>query len=152
MRETIEQYAELLFRICLIQLCNEHDAEDALQEIFLRYMTKSPAFADATHEKAWLIKVAVNLWRDMNRFKARHRHVNINDLNDYVNNDESLGILEILMTIPLKYKSVVHLFYIERYDVKGVSDILGISAAAVKKRLQRAREWLKLEYEKEWEI
>jgi RNA polymerase sigma-70 factor (ECF subfamily) len=54
----VEKYSQMLFRICYSILNNKHDAEDALQETFLRYMLKAPLFKDSEHEKAWLIKVA----------------------------------------------------------------------------------------------
>ena len=61
----VEKYGDMLFRICFSILLNEADAEDALQETFIRYMTKAPLFSDSDHEKAWLIKVATNLCKNM---------------------------------------------------------------------------------------
>jgi len=146
----IEDYSNMLFKICIVMLCSEYDAEEAVQETFLRYMTKAPAFNGAEHEKAWLIRVATNICRDMRRFRFRHQHLNIDDLDDYYKTEENSGILEAVMKLPQDYKIVIMLFYIEGYNVEGISRITGISASAVKKRLQRGREKLRLDYRKEY--
>lgn len=54
----VDTYGNMLFRLCLVILCNEADAEDAVQDTFFKYLSKSPTFNDYNHEKAWLIKVA----------------------------------------------------------------------------------------------
>ena len=66
----LQQYGNSLFRFCLFTLKNESDAEDVIQETFIKYLQKAPAFADAEHEKAWLFKVASNLCLDLLRKQA----------------------------------------------------------------------------------
>ncbi|MHB1454884.1 MAG: RNA polymerase sigma factor [Saccharofermentanales bacterium] len=149
-RRAVEDYSNMLFKICIVMLCNEYDAEEAVQETFLRYMTKAPAFNGAEHEKAWLIRVATNICRDMQRFRVRHQHLNIDDLYDYYRTEENSGILEAVMKLPQDYKIVIMLFYIEGYNVDGISQITGASVSAVKKRLQRGREKLRLDYRKDY--
>ena len=136
----------MIFRVCLVILCNEADAKDATQETFLKYITKAPSFNDSEHQKAWLIRVATNICKDMCRFKKRHTHVNIDELSDYYQMPESAGILEDVLSLPPKYKVVIYMYYIEGYDVTNIASIVGISVSATKKRLQRGREMLKLEY------
>ena len=48
----IERYGDLLYRTAYVQVGNQHDTQDILQEVFIRYIEKSPAFADEEHEKA----------------------------------------------------------------------------------------------------
>lgn len=147
--EVIEEYSNMLFKICLVITCNSYDAEDAMQETFIRYINKSPTFNDKEHEKAWLIRVATNICKDMCRFKANHKHVNIDDLEGYYKNDENGITLVTIMQLPTKYKIVLILHYIEGYKVNEIASIVGCSPSAVKKRLQRGRELLKYEYGKE---
>ena len=66
----IQIYGNMLFRLCLITLGNASDAEDAVQETFIKYFQKAPAFECAEHEKAWLITVATNKCKDILRFKS----------------------------------------------------------------------------------
>jgi len=130
-------------------LCNEHDAEDALQEAFIKYISKAPLFNDKEHQKAWLIRVASNICKDMKRFSLRHNHINIDELSDYYSSDTNADILESVLVLPQKYKLIILLYYVDGYDVESISRITDISVSAVKKRLQRGREMLKLEYGRE---
>ena len=71
-REAVDEYGNMLYRLCLVMLRNTADAEDAVQETFIKYMLSSPPFNDDEHEKAWLITVASNKCRDMLRSWKRH--------------------------------------------------------------------------------
>ena len=145
----IKLYSNMLFKLCIVMLCNEQDAEDAMQDTFMKYMSKAPVFNGAEHQKAWLIRVATNICNDMGRFRLRHNHANIDDLSDYYESEETAEVLEAVLRLPKKYKAAIHLHYVEGYDVRSIAEIAGISVAAAKKRLQRGREMLKLEYGKE---
>ena len=149
--DVIHEYSDMLFRICLVMLCKEQDAEDALQETFLRYILKAPVFTAVEHQKAWLIRVAKNVCNDIGRYRKRHNHINIDDLTHYSASVETTGILETVLSLPNKHKLIVVLHYVDGYDVKSIAELLGITISTAKKRLQRAREKLKLEYEKECE-
>lgn len=81
--EAVMQYGDMLFRICLVMLCNEQDARDAVQDTFCRYMEHTPKFHDKEHEKAWLIRVAANRCRDMHRKRLRHPEVEWKDAAQY---------------------------------------------------------------------
>lgn len=143
----IEQYANMLFRMCFVILRQEQDAQDVLQETFIKYMEKAPAFENEQHEKAWLIKVASNLCKDLLRFKKRNFYVNMEELEQYCREPEEAEVLKEVMLLPTKYKAVMHLYYIEGYKADEIARILGISESAVKKRMQRGREMLKLRLE-----
>ena len=66
--DAVEKYGDVLFRIAFVMLKNKNDAEDAVQETMLKYLQKAPAFENAEHEKAWLIRVVTNQCKDINRF------------------------------------------------------------------------------------
>ncbi len=144
----VEKYSQMLFRICYGILCNKHDAEDALQETFLRYMTKAPLFKDSEHEKAWLIKVATNISKNMARFNQRHAVENLDELRNIGISDDDRDIFELIMRLPAKYKIVLDLYYIEGYKANEIADITNISPVAVRKRLQYGRKMLKFELER----
>ena len=142
--EMVTRYINMLFKICLVILGNEYDAQDAVQDTFYRYYYNEPEFSDEEHEKAWLIRVAVNISKDMRRFQNRHPKVYLEQIEDYHTSSEEKEILEELIRLPYKLKIVIYLHYIEGYQVKEIACMLHISQAAVKKRLQRGREQLKL--------
>lgn len=143
------RYHNMLFRICLVTLCNEADAQDAVQDTFCRYLEQKKKFADEEHEKAWLIRVAVNICRDIQRKKARHPQVTVESLSDYYETKEEGYVLEELMNLSEKLKTVIYLYYIEGYPIKEIGAMLNLSENAVKKRLQRGRESLKQRLGKE---
>ncbi len=144
----VEKYSQMLFRICYGILCNKHDAEDALQETFLRYMTKAPLFKDSEHEKAWLIKVATNISKNMARFNSKHAVENLDELRHIGISDDDRDIFELIMRLPAKYKIVLDLYYIEGYKANEIANITNTSPVAVRKRLQYGRKMLKLELER----
>jgi len=144
----VNTYSNTLFKLCFTILCNNADAEDAVEDTFLKYITKSPYFQDEEHTKAWLIRVATNTCKDMYRFNKKREHINFDDLFNYSKTEGSNEILEEVMNLPVKYKTVIHLFYIEGYKTDEISEILSTSSSAVRKRLQYAREKLKFQYEK----
>ncbi len=139
----VEQYSRMLFRICYGILDNKADAEDAVQETYLRYMTKAPQFRDSEHEKAWLIKVATNISKNMVRFNQRHATENLDELRDIGIGDDDRELFDLIMQLPAKYKIVLDLYYIEGYKANEIADITNSSPAAVRKQLQHGRKMLK---------
>lgn len=76
----VRKHSEMLYRICIVILGSEQDTQDAIQETFCKYLEKKTKFVDGEHEKAWLIKVATNHCRDIQRFRFRHPKVSIEEL------------------------------------------------------------------------
>ena len=149
-REAVEKYGDVLYRLCLIMLRNTADTEDAVQETFIRYIQKSPDFADNEHEKAWLITVATNKCKDMLRYRSRHFTESEELLNSCALEKEDSGILDALMELKDKYRIILTLHYIEGYKVEEIAELTGISPSAVKMRLSRGRKLLEEKYRKEY--
>ena len=144
----VDKYSNMIFRICYGVLCNRDDAEDALQDTFLKYLTKSPEFQDEEHEKAWLIRVATNISKNMSIVRYRRKTVDGAELVDMGVNHEDKYVFEAISELPVKLKIVMMLYYIEGYSVKEVSKIISVSEDAVRKRLQKGRELLKVKIER----
>lgn len=140
----IKTYGNLLYRTAYVLLGNSHDVQDVLQEVLIRYMEKSPVFGDEHHKKAWLLKVTANLCKDFLRFNKRHTYICIDELETVSSKQEQREILKEVLSLPAKSKAVFLLHYVEGYQLKEIAGILGISENAVKKRLQRGKEALKL--------
>lgn len=140
----INQYSNMLYKICFVIMGNKNDAEDALQETFFRFIRKPPDIKDKEHEKAWLIKVATNICRDMKRFQIRHTYMQLEDIADYLQDNKQKAILEEVLSLPRKQKEVIYLHYIEGYKINELANILRVSENVIKKRLQRGRMQLKL--------
>lgn len=144
--EAVSNYSNTLYKICIVMLCNEQDAQDAIQETFCRYLERKPDFTDSEHEKAWLIRVVTNICHDMLRFRSRHPKVSIDEIADSYATADDRTILMELSELPVKHRTVIYLHYVEGYQVREVAAILKISEHAVKKRLQRGREQLRLSW------
>lgn len=136
-------HGTMILRICLVILGNQHDAEDAVQETFLRFITEANNVNDLEHEKAWLIRTATNICKDMKRYLIRHNHINLDDLSDYLFRESDKELMESIILLPDKYKTVIHLHYMEGYKTEEVAAILKISPDTARKRLQYARQRLK---------
>ncbi|WP_409346223.1 RNA polymerase sigma factor [Paenibacillus sp. MBLB4367] len=141
------QYGSMLFKIAMVHLGNKSDAEEAVQEAFIKLLYKAPAFADTDHEKAWVIRVLVNICKNLTGSLWRKRVVRMEEIEAYCDSAEDAGLVESVLRLPFKYKAAIHLFYYEDYSVKQISEALRISESAVKMRLQRGREMLRLEME-----
>lgn len=141
----LQTYGDMLYRTAYLLLGNPHDVQDVLQEVLLRYMEKKPVFLSQDHEKAWLLRVASNCCKDCLRFRKRHSYIDLELLKDFLPAPEKQQFMQEVYALPAKYKTVLILFYFEGYSAKEIAEITRISESAVKKRLQRARETLKLE-------
>lgn len=139
-REVVTKYSDMLYKICIVILCNEQDVQDAIQETFCRYLEKKPGFRDEEHEKAWLIRVATNICRDMIRFRIRHPQISIDELENSLAVPEQKETLRELLELPVKQKTVIYLHYVEGYRIKEIANILKITEGAVKMRLRRGKE------------
>ena len=146
----ISQYGDMLYRLCLIMLKNESDAEDAIQETYIKYFQKAPLFESKEHQKAWLIRVATNKCRDTLRFRIRHPQINDEDIGKVISDSSDSGILEALTMVPEKFRLVLTLYYIEEYRIEDIANIIGRSSSAVKMRLQKGRKLLEEIYRKEY--
>ena len=139
-------YSSAVFRLAMVYLGRRADAEDTAQEVFLRLLYRAPAFADGEHEKRWLLQVTANLCRDQLRGFWRRRVTGLEDALPAAPTEE-LEALGAVLSLPEKYKLPIHLYYYEGYSVAEVAEILKLSQSAVKMRLKRGRELLKIELE-----
>ncbi len=140
----VNMHGTMIFRICLVLLGNQHEAEDAVQETFLRFMKKAHGVNDFEYEKAWLIRTATNICRDMKRYRIRHNHVNLDELSEYISRESDKDLMEAIMLLPDKFKTIIHLHYMEGYKTEEIAAILKIRPETARKRLQYARQKLKV--------
>lgn len=143
----IDQYADMVWRVCMCHLQNRADAEDVFQNVFLKYMLKGKAFEDEEHKKAWLLRVAINACKDCQRSFFRRNVVSMDALGDRIVElpEEHREVLEALRSLPAKYKDALYLHYYEGYTAAEIGEILGKKENTVYSLLSRGRELLKKE-------
>lgn len=138
----VTKYENTLFRAALAILGDVQEAEDAVQETYLRYLEKRPEFRDGEHEKAWLLTVTAN--RCKTTLRARKRHPAVELLDIYPAPDmDCRELMEAVLSLPAKQRSAVHLHYYEGYSTDEIAAILGQRPGTVRSHLSRAREALR---------
>ena len=147
----VREYGNSILRLCTVMTGNRDDADDALQECFLRYMEKAPDFSDAEHEKAWIIRVATNICKDILRQRKRRSFISLDEIRNLGTTEDNAQILGMLVSLEEKHRIIIHLHYVEGYKINEIASLLGITESAAKKRLQRSRDALRKIYEKEAE-
>ncbi len=145
----VAAYTTLLYRHCYMILTHTQDAQDAVQETFLRYMQKAPDFSDSEHEKAWLLAVATNLCRNQHRHRKRHPVVDRDALPEQGAQPPLHPLLDTLAQLPLVHRQALALHYVHGYKVREIAAMLGLSESAVKMRLKKGRELLEKLYKEE---
>ena len=133
----------MLLRLACTRLPSAADAEDAVQEVFLKLLDARPVFRDAEHEKAWLIRATLHRASDIRR-KAERRNIPLDALaQTAAPEDEGSALLSAVRALPKEYSAVIHLYYYEGYSIKEIAKLLGLPAGTVGVRLARGRERLR---------
>ncbi len=138
----IEKYHGTVFRAAYSYVKNREDAEDIVQEVFLRLYSKDMSFETDENAKAWLIRVSINLAKDTLKSAWLKGRTELSGDIPYENEKESV-MLDCIHRLKPDYCSVILLFYYEGYSVKEIADILKCSPSLVTTRLSRARKQLK---------
>ena len=142
LEELVTQYENTLFRAALAILGDVQEAEDAVQETYLRYLEKRPELRDENHEKAWLLKVTANRCKSVLRQRRRHPAVELLDVYPAPDNG-SRELVEAILALPANQRAAVHLFYYEGYSTEEIAGILGQRPGTVRSHLSRGREALR---------
>ena len=149
-RRVVEDYSPMLLRLAMTRSLSTADAEDAVQEVFLRMLTQLPRFRDGEHERAWLIRTTIHRASDL-RKAASNRTLPLEEAEVVAMPEEaeSSPILSAVQALPEKYSTVIHLYYYEGYTIKEIAKLLGLPTPTVGTRLSRGREKLRKLLEEE---
>lgn len=131
-----------IYKVALLYLGNKHDAEDVVQEVFMKYIDKAPSLHDAGYEKAWLITVAKNLCINHKKsFWQSHRE----ELKDDIipvqaeRYEEQIEVLEELKKLKGKYRVVIYLYYYEGFTAREIAKMISKNESTVQTWLARGR-------------
>lgn len=140
--ELARAYAPAIYRLAYARTGSRADAEDIMQEVFVRLLRARPDFSGPEHAKAWLLRVAANCANDWFRAPWRRREGPLTDSLPAPEHEDG-GVVEAVLALPAKYRTAVHLYYYEELSVAEIAKITGKSESAVKSRLFRARAMLR---------
>lgn len=138
----VETYSPMLLRLACTRLDDPADAEDVVQEVFLKLLTARPVFRDGEHEKAWLIRTTLHRASDLRRSAAR-RNVPLEEAAQAAAPQAGSELLAAVRALPEPYSAVIHLYYYEGYSIKEIAKLLGVPTPTVGTRLARGRERLR---------
>ena len=147
--KAVKTYSKSMLNAAYSLLGSVPDAEDAVQDAFVKYIQKAPAFKDADHEKAWLLRVTINISKNMLKSKGRKNLPVYEDIPYEQNNNE---VLQCVLSLEEKYRTIIHLYYYEDYSIKEIASILSLPRATVGTRLSRGRSILKTMLKGDFEL
>ena len=138
-------YGDMVYRLALVRTRSAADAEDVVQEVFLRCLKNNPTFESAEHQKAWLIKVTLNCSKSIRGSAFRRHSVPEDAAGELAANAEEPDstVYDAVMRLPEKYRTAIHLYYYESYSVKEIASVMRTTESTVKSWLHRARGMLK---------
>jgi len=142
--EVYERQAEMVYRVCFSYIKNTADAEDVTSQVFEKLLKHGLVFDSQEHEKAWLLRIAINLCK--NHLKSWRRNlVNIDDYEniEYADAFPNNDLLKIVFELPERYKDVIYLYYYEGYSTAEVAQILEKPQSTIRSHMREARILLK---------
>lgn len=153
--EVLNRYETMVYRLAYARTQNQEDAQDITQEVFLKYLRYQNEFHEEEHRKAWLLRVTSNTAKTLVTTAWKRKVASYDGWDEGTRIPEGMqqtdtfdavetgGILEVVATLPEKYRIVLHLFYFEELSIKEVSRVLQQKESTVKSLLRRARGMLK---------
>ena len=134
----LEEHGDHLLRLCTLYLGDRSQAEDAVQDAFLRCLEKAPDFESPAHARAWLLRVTVNGCKSRLRAPWRRRTAPLRDAYPAAAPEEGT-LLEAMQALPARDRAVLHLYYYEGYQTAEIAALTGLREGSVRSRLTRAR-------------
>ena len=140
-----------IFLIAFSYLQRRCDAEDVMQNTFLKLWKSARIFESEEHVDRWLTTVCVNECRDLFKLTFR-KHIPLDEAGEIAVKDERFDpdLFNAISSLKKKERLAVHLFYYEELPVSEISAIMKTKEGTVKSLLHRARQHLKEKLGDEW--
>lgn len=151
--QIVKKNIDTIYRIAISYTKTAADADDVVQQTFMKLLTKKVVFTDEEHIKRWLIRVCTNECNSLFSSFWRKNVDSIETMNEEpeFTMEESSELYEAIKQLPIKCRVVVYLFYYEGYSTKEIAEIVHIKEATVRTRLVRARKLLRTQLKEAWE-
>lgn len=141
-RQAVEEYADMVTRLCIVHTGNYSDAEDCWQNVFFKLFAELKKGGEI-NVKAWLIRVTLNECKSVLRYRLRRNTVSIDELIIPFEDKNDIELTELVFKLPPKQRDVIYLYYYEEYKVSEIALLTGMKENTVKSHLKRGREGLK---------
>ncbi|MDV4152086.1 sigma-70 family RNA polymerase sigma factor [Clostridium sp. AL.422] len=140
--EVLQKYSDTIYRLAFSRTKSVYDAEDIMQNVFMRFMKCNINFESDEHIKAWLIRVTINLSKNL-LTSAWFKRTTVLEDNIITTIKEESEVYKYVLDLPTKYRTVIHLFYYEDMTTANISEVLNVKESTVRSQLHRARNMLK---------
>ena len=143
--QAFNRYSDMVYRLAFARVKNKYDADDILQEVFLRFIKVKENVNNDEHAKALLIRITINCSKSLLSSSWFKRTEPLSE--NLSVSDPGFDTLDAVLRLPQKYRTVIHLHYYMGYSVEEIAAILKSKPSTVKSQLHRARQKLKLDLE-----
>lgn len=146
LEDSVERYADMVYRVSMTITKNQHDAQDVFQETFLRLVKYKETIQSEEHLKAWLIRVASNCAKTLASDIWNNRTQGMDEAmtGDLTYEQKEQGtLMKYMKKLPPKYALPLYLFYYEEYSIQEIADIMNKNINTVKSYLRRGKEKLR---------
>lgn len=140
--EIADKYIDTIYRLAFSRTKSQQYAEDITQDVFVKLMSANKKFESEEHLKAWLLRVTINLTKDLFASAWFKKNSELDEDVSYTQEEKS-DLWYAVMNLPTKYRTVIHLHYYEGYSVDEIAKITGASSGTVKSQLHRGRQMIK---------
>lgn len=153
----VKENIDTIYRIALSYTKAAQDADDVVQQTFMKLLTKEVAFKDEEHIKKWLIRVCVNECNSLFSTFWRRNVGSTDEMSEEASYEVEFAdgkneeLFEAIKELSAKSRIVIYLFYYEDYSSKEIAEILHIKEATVRTRLVAARKMLRAKLKEAWE-
>ena len=141
--QAVDRWGDLVWRLALARTASVSDAEDVFQEVFLRFFRHEDRFEDDGHRKAWLIRCTVNRAKSVMAAPWRRRTLPLETAAQIGVEDQYREVYSAVLSLPAKYRAVIHLHYFEGLSVAEMAQTLNVPEGTVKSQLSRGRALLR---------
>lgn len=148
-RQLVDEYGNKLLRTCYLILKDREEAEDVVQETFIKVFKKIDTFKEKSGLYTWIYSIALNLSRD----KMRIKQDTLTLIDEWIGNDDVESHVEMKIDRELLrkeifemnslYREVLVLFYFEEFSIKEISNLLNEKEGTIKSKLSRGRNILR---------
>lgn len=147
--ELVNAHQTSLLRMCYLNLHDSGLAEDAVQETFVKAYRALPTFRGDSDPKTWLMRIAINTCRDMQRgswLKHISRTITLDQLAEPSESfsEDAVAVNMEIARLPVKLREAVLLYYYQNMKIEEVAEALGIGISSASERLKRAKEKLRI--------
>ncbi len=145
-QKVYDAYMQDVYRLCFSYMKNKMDTEDAVQETFCRFYQAMERVKEEEHVKGWLLVTAGNVCKNiLKHWWRKNRSWQENEETKGCYDEYEIEMLQLVLNLPVKYKTVVYLYYYEGYNSVQIAKLLKKPESTIRTYLQKAKKLLKQE-------